>query len=41
MEKLKPHYSLKHIKAAFADPAKLTRPMTSKQGAEEMGMEDK
>jgi motility quorum-sensing regulator / GCU-specific mRNA interferase toxin len=40
MEKLKPHYSLKHIKAAFADPAKLNRSMTSKQGADEMGMED-
>ena len=40
MEKRKPHYLLQVIKAAFADPAKLNRSYSSKQGADELGMDD-
>lgn len=40
MEKRKPHYPLSHIKAAFSDPAKLNRSYTSKQGADQLKMDD-
>jgi motility quorum-sensing regulator/GCU-specific mRNA interferase toxin len=40
MEKRKPHYLLRDIKAAFADPAKLNRSFASKQGADDLGMDD-
>ncbi len=40
MEKLKPHYLLSDIKAAFADPATLNRSFVSKQGADELKMDD-
>lgn len=40
MEKLKPHYLLNDIKAAFADPATLNRSFVSKQGADELKMDD-
>jgi|ERR1700722_1731562 motility quorum-sensing regulator / GCU-specific mRNA interferase toxin len=40
MEKRKSHYSLDGIKAAFADPAKLNRTFVSKQGADDLGMDD-
>lgn len=40
MEKLKPHYELPDIKAAFADPAKLNRSFVSKQGADALDMDD-
>lgn len=40
MEKRKPHYPLSQVKAAFADPAKLNRSVTSKIGADDLGMSD-
>jgi motility quorum-sensing regulator/GCU-specific mRNA interferase toxin len=40
VEKLKPHYRLADIKAAFADPAKLNRTFSSKQGADALNMDD-
>jgi|SRR5690348_7864289 len=40
MEKLRPHYRLTDIKAAFADPTKLNRSFGSKQGADALGMDD-
>ena len=40
MEKSKPHYDLATIKSAFADPAKLNRTFVSRQGADELGMDD-
>jgi motility quorum-sensing regulator/GCU-specific mRNA interferase toxin len=40
MDKRKPHYPLRDIKAAFADPAKLNRSFASKQGADDLGMDD-
>lgn len=40
MEKLKPHYGLATIKAAFADPASLNRSFVSRQGADELDMDD-
>ena len=40
MEKRKPHYGLPMIKAAFADAASLNRTYGSKQGADELGMDD-
>jgi|ERR1700678_4191386 motility quorum-sensing regulator / GCU-specific mRNA interferase toxin len=40
MEKRKPHFLLRDIKAAFADPAKLNRSFASKQGADGLGMDD-
>jgi motility quorum-sensing regulator/GCU-specific mRNA interferase toxin len=38
MEKLKPHYQLAAVKAAFADASRLNRSFVSKQGAD--GMDD-
>jgi hypothetical protein len=40
MEKRKPHYALNQIKAAFADAASLNRSFVSKQGADELDMDD-
>ena len=40
MEKLKPHYGLATIKAAFADPASLNRSFVSRQGADDLDMDD-
>jgi len=40
MEKLKPHYDLARIKAAFTDAARLNRTYGSRQGADELGMDD-
>jgi hypothetical protein len=40
MEKLKPNYLLTDIKAAFADPTTLNRSFVSKQGADNLGMDD-
>ena len=40
MEKLKQHYELADIKAAFADPASLNRSFVSRQGADELDMDD-
>jgi motility quorum-sensing regulator / GCU-specific mRNA interferase toxin len=40
MEKLKQHYELADIKAAFADPAALNRSFVSKQGADDLDMDD-
>ena len=40
MEKLKKHYALADIKAAFADPSGLNRSFVSKQGADDLGMDD-
>ncbi len=40
MEKRKPHYLLRDIKAAFSDPAKLNRSFASKQGADELNVDD-
>jgi motility quorum-sensing regulator / GCU-specific mRNA interferase toxin len=40
MEKRKPHYALTEIKAAFSDPAKLNRTYSSKQGADQLKMDD-
>jgi motility quorum-sensing regulator / GCU-specific mRNA interferase toxin len=40
VEKLKPHYSLADIKAAFADPASLNRSYVPKQGADALRMDD-
>ena len=40
MEKLKPTFALADIKAAFADPAHLNRSFVSKQGADDLGMDD-
>jgi motility quorum-sensing regulator/GCU-specific mRNA interferase toxin len=40
MKKLKPHYGLATIKAAFADAANLNRSFVSKQGADALGMDD-
>jgi hypothetical protein len=37
MEKLKPHYELATIKAAFADASSLNRSFVSKQGADAHG----
>jgi motility quorum-sensing regulator / GCU-specific mRNA interferase toxin len=39
-EKLKPHYPLADIKAAFSDPLTLNRSCVSKQGADALGMDD-
>lgn len=41
LEKLKPHYELAEIKAAFADPARLNRSFVSRQGADALDMDDK
>ena len=40
MEKLKQHYALADIKAAFADPASLNRSFASRQGADDLDMDD-
>ncbi len=40
MEKLKPHYALATVKAAFADASGLNRSFVSKQGADELDMDD-
>jgi motility quorum-sensing regulator / GCU-specific mRNA interferase toxin len=40
MEKQKPHYDLKAIKSAFADPKTLNRTFSSKQGADDLAMDD-
>jgi motility quorum-sensing regulator / GCU-specific mRNA interferase toxin len=40
VEKLKPHYLLTDIKAAFADPTTLNRSFVSKQGADALKMDD-
>ena len=40
MEKRKPHYALETIKAAFADAASLNRSFVSRQGADELDMDD-
>ena len=40
MEKLKPHYGLATIKAAFADASRLNRSFVSKQGADDLDMDD-
>lgn len=40
MEKRKPHYLLRDIKAAFADPGKLNRSFASRLGADGLGMDD-
>lgn len=40
MEKLKPPFALADIKAAFADPARLNRSFVSKQGADDLGVDD-
>lgn len=40
MEKLRPHYDLAKIQAEFADPANLNRTYSSRQGADDLGMDD-
>ncbi len=40
MEKRKPHYDLAEIKAAFADAASLNRTYSSRQGADDLDMDD-
>ena len=40
MEKRKPHYLLANFKTAFANPSILNRSFDSKQGADEIGMDD-
>jgi motility quorum-sensing regulator/GCU-specific mRNA interferase toxin len=40
MEKLKPHYPLATIKAAFAEPSRLNRSFVSKQVADDLDMDD-
>jgi motility quorum-sensing regulator/GCU-specific mRNA interferase toxin len=40
LEKRKPHYPLAHIKAAFADAGSLNRSFVSKQGADDLDMDD-
>jgi len=40
MEKLKPHYPLGSIKAAFSSPLTLNRTYASRQGADDLGMTD-
>lgn len=39
-EKRKAHYPLDAIKAAFADPATLNRSFVSRQGADDLGLDD-
>ena len=36
----KARHSLRKIKAAFADPARLNRTMSAAEGAEELGMDE-
>ena len=40
MEKRKPHYDLRTIQAAFASPSTLNRTYSSRQGADELEMDD-
>lgn len=40
MEKRKPHYRLADMKLAFSDPDQLNRTATSKQGADDLEMDD-
>jgi motility quorum-sensing regulator / GCU-specific mRNA interferase toxin len=40
MEKLRPQYRLATIKAAFAEPSSLNRSFVSKQGADDLDMDD-
>jgi motility quorum-sensing regulator / GCU-specific mRNA interferase toxin len=40
MEKFKPHFALADIKAAFADTTRLNRSFVSKQGADDLDMDD-
>ena len=40
MEKRRPHYALAAIKTAFADPAGLNRSFVSKQGADDLDLDD-
>lgn len=40
MEKRKPHYALATIKAAFVDISSLNRSFVSKQGADDLDMDD-
>ena len=40
MEKRKPHYDLAKIKAAFAEAAHLNQTYSSKQGADDLDMDD-
>lgn len=40
MEKLRPHYALADIKAAFAEASLLNRSYVSKQGADDLGFDD-
>jgi motility quorum-sensing regulator/GCU-specific mRNA interferase toxin len=40
MEKLKPHFKLATIKAAFADTSRLNRSFVSRQGADDLEMDD-
>jgi motility quorum-sensing regulator/GCU-specific mRNA interferase toxin len=40
MEKLKPHYALAKIKVVFEDPGALNRTFSSRQGADELDMDD-
>jgi motility quorum-sensing regulator / GCU-specific mRNA interferase toxin len=40
MEKLRPHYRLATIQAAFAEPSSLNRSFVSKQGADDLDMDD-
>jgi motility quorum-sensing regulator / GCU-specific mRNA interferase toxin len=40
MEKRKPHYDLAGIQATFADVSSLNRTYSSKQGADELDMDD-
>jgi motility quorum-sensing regulator/GCU-specific mRNA interferase toxin len=35
-----PHYSLRAVKAAFADAARINRTMTAAEGAEDVGMDE-
>ena len=40
MDKLKQSFALADIKAAFADASRLNRSFVSKQGADDLGMDD-
>ena len=40
MEKRKPHYALASIKSAFSNPDTINRPVISKQGSDDLGMDD-
>jgi motility quorum-sensing regulator / GCU-specific mRNA interferase toxin len=40
MERRKPDYDLAQVKNAFADPKRINRTYSAKQGAETLGMDD-